>query len=76
MHESPTPEPTTERDARSRGLRTLVQALAVTLLVGAATAVTELATAGGVLTLATVGTAAGTGALMAVAAYVQRILEK
>lgn len=74
MHEAP--KPTVETDARSRGLRTLAQALAVTVLVGAATAVSDLVTDGGVLTLATVGTAAGTGALMAVAAYVQRRLGK
>lgn len=74
MHEAPTPA--TGQDARSRAARTLLQALAVTVLVGAATAVSELATDGGVLTLATVGTAAGTGALMAVAAYIQRRLEK
>lgn len=75
MHEAPTPAVTPERDARSRAARTLLHGLAVTVLVGAATAVTELATDGGVLTLATVGTAAGTGALMAVAAYVQRRVE-
>ena len=74
MHEAPTTA--APADARSRAARTLLQALAVTVLVGAATAVTELATDGGVLTLATVGTAAGTGALMAVAAYVQRRFEK
>ena len=76
MHEAPTPALTPERDARSRALRTLLQALAVTVLVGAATAITELATTDSMLTLATVGTAAGTGALMAVAAYVQRRLGK
>jgi len=75
MHESPNPTPTAERDARSRALRTLLHALAVTVLVGAATAVSELAVDGGVLTLATVATAAGTGALMAAAAYVQRRIE-
>ena len=75
MHEAPTPAVTPERDARSRAARTLLHGLAVTVLVGAATAVSELATDGGVLTLATVGTAAGTGALMAVAAYVQRRVE-
>lgn len=72
MHEAPKPAPTTERDARTRAARSLFQALAVTVLVGAATAVSELATTDSVLTLATVATAAGTGALMAVAAYVQR----
>ena len=75
-HEAPTPAPTAERDARTRAVRSLVQALAVTVLVGAATAVSELATDSGALTLATVGTAAGTGALMAVAAYVQRRMGK
>lgn len=76
MHEAPTPAPTAERDARTRAARTLFHGLAVTVLVGAATAVSELAVDGGVLTLATVGTAAGTGALMAVAAYVQRRMGK
>ena len=75
MHEAPKSEPTPARDARTRAVRTLLQALAVTVLVGAATAVSELATDGGVLTLATVATAAGTGALMAAAAYVQRRVE-
>jgi hypothetical protein len=75
-HAAPTPELTPERDARSRAVRTLLQGLAVTVLVGAATAVSELATDGSVLTLATVATAAGTGALMAVTAYVQRRLGK
>ena len=78
-HASPTPTPgsraETSQDARSRSLRTLLQALAVTVIVGAATAVAELATDGGVLTLATVATPAGTGALMAAAAWVQRKLE-
>lgn len=74
MHEAPTPAPTDAREARTRAVRTLAQALAVTVLVGAATAITELATTDSVLTLATVATAAGTGALMAVAAYVQRRL--
>lgn len=76
MHEAPTPAPTAERDARTRGLRSLAQALAVTVLVGASTAIYQLAATGDALTLATVGTAAGTGALMAVAAYVQRRLGK
>ena len=75
VHEAPTPAPTAARDARSRGARTLLQALAVTVIVGAATAVAELATDGGVLTLATVATTAGTGALMAAAAWVQRKVE-
>lgn len=75
MHESPTPAPTPARDARTRALRTLLQGLAVTALVGAATAVYQLATTGDALTLATVGTSALTGAGMAVAAWVQRRLE-
>ncbi|MFF8768480.1 hypothetical protein ACF07Q_28530 [Nocardiopsis dassonvillei] len=75
-HAAPTPASTPERDARARALRTLLQGLVVTVLVGAATAVSELASDGGVLTLATVATTAGTGALMAVAAYVQRRLGK
>lgn len=74
MHEAPKPAPTPERDARTRAARSLFQALVVTVLVGAATAITELATDGGLPALATVATAAGTGALMAVAAYVQRRL--
>lgn len=65
----------TKADARSRALRSLGQAAAVTALVGAATAVYELTLGGEALTLATVATAAGTGALMAVAAWVQRRLE-
>lgn len=75
MHANPTPAPTPARDARSRALRTLLQGVAVTVLVGAATAVAQLAADGSVLTLATVVTAAGTGAGMALAAYVQRRLE-
>lgn len=72
MHESPKPAPTAARDARTRAIRTLLHGLAVTVLVGAASAVSGLATDGGVLTLATVATSAGTGALMAAAAYVHR----
>ncbi|GAA0989279.1 hypothetical protein GCM10009551_045930 [Nocardiopsis tropica] len=75
MHEAPAPSPTPVRDARTRALRTLLQGVAVTVLVGAATAVAQLATDGSVLSLATVVTAAGTGAGMALAAYVQRRLE-
>lgn len=74
-HEAPTPEPTAARDARTRAVRSLLQALAVTVIVGAATAVYQLAADGGALTLATVATAAGTGGLMAAAAYVQRRVE-
>lgn len=69
-HEAPTTD-----DAASRTWRTLVQALAVTALVGAATAVTQAVGDGDALTLTTVATTAGTGALMAVGAWVHRRLE-
>jgi len=74
-HQAPAPDPTPARDARSRALRTLLQGVAVTVIVGAATAVAQAATDGSVLTLATVVTAACTGAGMALAAWVQRRLE-
>ncbi|WP_116248162.1 hypothetical protein [Nocardiopsis sp. FIRDI 009] len=78
VHESPTPVPGTpsadRADARSRGWRTLAQAAAVTALVGAATAVAELVGSDS-LSLTTVATAAGTGALMALAAWAQRRME-
>lgn len=71
------PKPTEDQvDARARAGRTLLHALAVTVLVGAATGVYQLAADGAALSLATVGTAAGTGALMALAAYVQRAMGK
>ncbi|MFE3461382.1 hypothetical protein ACFXKD_27880 [Nocardiopsis aegyptia] len=79
MHEAPKPLPGTpaadRRDAIMRMVRTLGQALAVTVLIGASTAVYQLSQSGDVLTLATVGTAAGSGALMAAAAWAQRRLE-
>lgn len=74
-HHAPTPTED-QVDARSRAGRTLLHALAVTVLVGAATGVYQLAADGAALSLATVGTAAGTGALMALAAYVQRAMGK
>ncbi|MFC4563286.1 hypothetical protein ACFO4E_15595 [Nocardiopsis mangrovi] len=79
MHASPAPIPgsrsETAADARSRALRTLVQALAVTAVVGASTAVYQLVTSGDALTGATVITAALTGAGTVVAAWVRRRLE-
>lgn len=66
---------TTIDDAAERTWRTALQALAVTAIVGAATAVTQGLGDGDVLTLATVATTAGTGALMAVGAWVHRRLE-
>lgn len=65
----------TRDDAAERTWRTALQALAVTAIVGAATAVTQTLSDGDVLTLATVATTAGTGALMAVGAWVHRRLE-
>lgn len=63
-------------DARKRGLRSVFQALAITVLVGAAAGVDAMVEAGDVVTLTTVGTAAGVGALMALTAWVQRRLGK
>lgn len=78
-HESPTPilgsAAEARQDARLRALRTVAHALAVTALVGASTAVYQLAAGGEALDLVTVGTTAGTGALMAVGAWVHRRLE-
>lgn len=75
VHSAPTPASTPERDARSRALRSLLQAVAVTALVGAGTAVYQLSAGGDTLSLATVATTAGSGALMAVGAWVHRKLE-
>ncbi|WP_152476612.1 hypothetical protein [Nocardiopsis salina] len=72
-HTGPAPAPD---DAATRTWRTLLQALAVTAVVGAATAVTQLVGDGDALTLATVATTAGTGALMAVGAWVHRKLDR
>lgn len=62
-------------DAGSRSFRTLMQAAAMTVAVGAATAVYQVAADGDVLTLATVGTAAASGALTALAAFVHRKID-
>ena len=69
-HEAPADEST--KDATNRSLRTLVQGLAVTLVVGAATGVYQLVEGGDALSWGTVLTAAGTGALMAGVAWIQR----
>ena len=74
-HEAPVPALTPERDARTRAARSALQALAVTAIVGAATAVYQLAGDGDALTLVTVATTAGSGALMAVGAWAHRKLE-
>lgn len=72
-HEAPKVVPD---DATERTWRTLVHALAVTAVVGAATAVYQLAASGDALTLVTVATTAGSGALMAAGAWVHRTVEK
>lgn len=63
-------------DAGTRSARTIAQAAVMTAIVGAATAVYQVAADGDVMTLATVGTAAASGALTALAAFVHRKIEK
>lgn len=63
-------------EAKDRTKRTALQAVIVTLVIGAAAGVTELAGDAGMPDLSTVATAGATGALMAVAAYVQRRMDK
>lgn len=61
-----------KRDAKIRALRTAWQGVAVVALIGAATAVQQMVISGHLLTLRTIVTAATTGALMSVAAWVHR----
>lgn len=63
-------------DAGSRSFRTLVQAAVMTVAVGAATAVYQVSADGDVMTLATVGTAAASGALTALASFVHRKIDR
>lgn len=63
-------------DAGTRSARTIAQAAVMTAIVGAATAVYQVAADGDVMTLATVGTAAASGALTALASFVHRKIDK
>ncbi|MFC7328152.1 hypothetical protein [Marinactinospora rubrisoli] len=78
-HSSPTPVPGSRAevraDARSRAWRTTLQGLAAVVLVAVAGAVTNSVIAGAVIDWPVLGAAAGTAALTAVAAYVQRRVE-
>jgi len=75
MHASPAPAPTPERDARSRGLRTLAQTVIGSGLAGlllvVATVLTDLLSTGEAVTIA----AAVQALVPPVAAYVWRRLE-
>lgn len=78
-HEAPAPTPgsraETVQDARSRGWRTALQGALAAVLVAVAAVVADTVTPGEVIDWATLGAAAGTAALTAVAAWFQRRLE-
>ena len=65
-----------KHEAKDRTKRTALQAVIVTLIVGAAAGITEIVGETGMPDLSSVATAGATGALMAVAAYVQRRLDR
>ncbi|WP_435109380.1 hypothetical protein [Nocardiopsis synnemataformans] len=77
-HASPVPSPgspaETRQDARTRGWRTAFQGLASTVLVAVAALTLDVVTPGEAIEWAAYGMAAGTAALTAVAAWVQRRL--
>lgn len=78
-HAAPTPPSGSSAeiraDARSRGLRTAAQGAASAVLVAIAVVVVDTVTPGSAVDWVTLGTAAGTAALTALAAWVQRRLE-
>lgn len=77
-HEAPTPTPgssaETRQDARSRGWRTAAQGALAAVLVAVAAVVADTVVPGEVIDWPTLAAAAGTAALTAVAAWVQRRL--
>jgi hypothetical protein len=79
-HAAPTPTPGSRaearQDARIRALRTAAQGLASTVLVAVAALTLDVVTPGEAIEWAAYGMAAGTAALTAVAAWVQRRLGK
>ncbi|GAB3213334.1 hypothetical protein GCM10027294_43910 [Marinactinospora endophytica] len=78
-HSSPTPVSGTSAearaDARSRAVRTVAQGLISVVLVAVAGVITDQVVVGQSITWPALAAAAGTAALTAVAAYVQRRLE-
>ncbi len=75
MHEAPKPAPTTARDARSRGARTLLQGALAVVVVAVAAFTVDTVTPGELIEWPAYGLGAATAAGTALAAWVQRTLE-